>query len=37
MQAIAEKAFDPGRMGEILDPEILQKDRRARGMTTGRL
>jgi len=37
MKAIAEKACDPGRMGEIHDQELVKKDRKAKGMTTGRL
>jgi arylsulfatase A-like enzyme len=37
MKAIADKACDPGQMGEILDQELVQKDRKAKGKTTGRL
>jgi arylsulfatase A-like enzyme len=37
MKAIADKACKPGQMGEILDQELIQKDRKAKGKTTGRL
>ncbi len=37
MKAIAEKAFDPGTMGEIVDPGLVEKDRKAKGKTAGRL